>query len=360
MTRQWHLREYKEGDERDILDLYKLVFGVEMSLEHWLWKYKRNPAGQPFIILAEAEQGIVGHFALLPRLMKVGDNASLGSLSVDTMVHPEYRCQGMHVIMGRETCELAARRGSVIAYGFSNQLSHRNATTKIGFTSSYGGGIPLWIKPLDFETVLRKHFTNNTLLAKLGSKTAQLGMKLFYRSSKTRPTCSIKELSSFDERFDSLWDKFSKSYDIMVTRNRAYLTWRYLEKPSDEYRIFVAERGEKLVGAIVVKCAEQVDFMIGFIMDMLSTPEEPEAGKELISAAVDHFAARQIDMAGCLMLPGAAYSRNLKGMGFVKAPKSLLPQEMYLDVNNLVPQYQKASFVNPKNWFVTWGDHDVV
>lgn len=61
MKRQWGVREYKCGDEGEILKLHTLVFGSEAKADWWQWRYKQNPAGEPVIVLAEAEQGIVGN-----------------------------------------------------------------------------------------------------------------------------------------------------------------------------------------------------------------------------------------------------------------------------------------------------------
>jgi len=359
MTRKWHPRQYKEGDERGILDLYKLVFGNGISTEDWEWKYKRNHPSQALIILAEADGRVVGQYALLPRLMKVEDNISIGSLSVDTMVHPAYRGQGMFITLTKEAYELAKSRGIHFVYGFPNRNSHHGFITKLDWADLYKG-IPLLVKPLNLENILRKRLVDNKLLAGLGDKIGNIAMRALYRSQRNVPVCSVKEISSFDPRFDSLWDGASRGHKIMVIRDKAYLTWRYVEKPGNAYVILIAEKEENLLGYIVLKCMEEFGLQIGFIVDMLTVPEELRVSADLISAALKYFGLRQMDIVGCLMLPCTRYSHSLKQAGFINALQKLLPQDMYLGVRGLSSQYPVTFLTDPNNWFISWGDHDVI
>ena len=359
MTGQWHSREYKEGDERGILDLYKLVFGAEMSVSHWEWKYKRNPAGQALIILAETDGGIVGQYALLPRLMKIGDDVQIGSLSLDTMVHPEYRGQGMFVTLAKKAYELADRRGIQFVYGFPNGNSHYGIITKLNWIDLYKG-IPLWVKPLNLENILKKRFVDNRLLVSLGGKIGNIAMKVLYRPQRRIPVCSIREIPSLGPRFDSLWHEASRDHKIMVVRDKAYLTWRYVEKPGNDYVILIAERGQDLLGYIVLRCMEQFGLQIGFVVDMLTIPEETAVSVDLISAAVKYFELKQMDIAGCLMLPNVCYAHSLKQAGFIKAANKLLPQNMYLGVRSFIPLQPTDFLADRNNWFISWSDHDVV
>lgn len=360
MTRQWYPREYKEGDEKDILDLYQLVFGTQMSTEHWVWEYKRSTAGEAVIIVAESDDGIVGQYALSPRLMKIGDSVAKGSLSFDTMVHPNYRGQGMFITLAEEAYELATRRGIHFIYGFPNANSHHGFVKKLGWADFDNKGIPLWIKPLNLENILKKRFVNNKLLAGLGGKAGNIVVRVLYRSTGNTPAGSITEISSFDRRFDSFWSEVSRDLGIMVVRDKGYLAWRYMEKPGSDYSVLIAEDGKDLLGYVVLKCMEDFGLQIGFIVDILTIPQEAKVPLSLISAAVSYFESRKMDIVSCLSLPNARYSRSLKRAGFIRAPSRLLPQDMYLGVRRFSSRYPVTFLTDPKNWFISWGDHDVV
>lgn len=280
--------------------------------------------------------------------MKVGDELCLGSLPLDTMVHPDYRGQGMFTTLAKEAYKLAAERGIHFIYGFPNENSRHGFITKLDWRELHNG-IPLWVRPLNFEDIFKKRFAANKFIASLAGKAGKLVIGLFYWSPRHMPSCCVSEVSSLDGRFDLLWQEASKDYNILAVRDKAYLAWRYIEKPGENYTVLAAERGEKLLGFIVVKCAEELGLRIGFIMDMLSIPEEAPVARDLLSAAVDYFELKQMDIAGCLMLPSLAYSRNLRERGFIKAPKRLLPQDMYLGVCDFTSRYPMTFLADPGN-----------
>ncbi len=44
------VRDYNEGDESAILDLFELVFGKSMSRDFWKWRFVDNPSGEGMIL----------------------------------------------------------------------------------------------------------------------------------------------------------------------------------------------------------------------------------------------------------------------------------------------------------------------
>ena len=53
----YRIRGYRPGDEAAILELFRESFGVELSPEHWRWRYVENPRGGPRVSLAFAPGG---------------------------------------------------------------------------------------------------------------------------------------------------------------------------------------------------------------------------------------------------------------------------------------------------------------
>ena len=359
MTKQWSMREYREGDEKGILELYKEVFGTEVSAESWQWRYKQNPAGQAVIVITESDQGIVGHYALIPLRMKTEEGMCAGSYSLEAFVHADYRGQGLMTTIARQVYKLAAERGIHFLFGFLNENSHYLFPTKLNWITPYDG-IPLWAKPLNFESIIKKRFINNELVARLGGQASKMAMGLLNRSRRSTPMSSIQERENFDHRFDSLWDEASRSHNITVIRDRQYLTWRYVEKPDDSYTILTAEREDRLLGYVILKCIPRFGLQIGFIIDLLTVPEELQVSRDLVSAAVKYFELRRMDMVGCLMMPSTSYSFCLREAGFIKVPKRLSPQAMYFGCASLISPPDSVSLADPSNWFITWGDHDSV
>jgi GNAT superfamily N-acetyltransferase len=357
-TRRWSAREYRQGDGQALQDLHDSVFGTQVSADTWEWQYLRSPAGQAVVVVAESDEGIAGQYALIPLRMKAQGRLCIGGLSLDTMVHPDYRGQGVFLRLAERVYQLAAERGIDFVYGFPNQNSHHAFIARLNWRDLHNG-VPIWAKPLNIDSIVQKRFVKSGLIAALGGTVGKVAVNLLSRNSATTgPTCHIRETASFDDRFDSLWNEASSEWNVAVVRDRAYLTWRYVDKPGGGYTILVAERGEELLGYVVLKCVPRFGLEIGLLVDMVWIPGEKGVANALISAGLECFASGKMDLVGCLMLPSAPYSRDLKEMGFFKVPRRLLPQNMYLGGCSLVGEQATASLFKPGNWFVTWGDHD--
>jgi hypothetical protein len=264
----------------------------------------------------------------------------------------------MFIKLAKQAYEIAAERGIQFVYGFPNANSHHGFVRKLGWTDLHNG-IPLWVKPLNLEAVIRKRLVGSKVIAAPMAWAGKRISKLLYGGRRSPAVCSIREVSLFDQRFDSLWDEASRDHNILAIRDKAYLNWRYVEEPGKDHAIFVAESGEKLLGFVVLTCTERFGFRIGLVMDILTIPQGSRIATSLLCAGVNYFELSRVDIAGCLMPPGASYAPTLKGMGFVRAPRWLLPQDIYWGVCGLSPHHGVKLLADPRNWFITWGDTDV-
>ena len=360
MAQIWHMREYKPSDETDIKKLYCLVFGVDLDADQWRWRYVNNPTGLVAITIAEAEEGIVGQYALLPVIAKVGDTVRTVALSLDTMVHPDYRGQGMFSKLAMDLYKRVERKGVPLIYGFPNEASHHGFVARLGWVDLCER-VPLFIRPLDVKRILGTK-VNNHLFLTVGEWIGLTGWSLLCptRPSELPDGCTIQQVDSFDECVDQLWEHASSALNITVVRNYRYLNWRYVEKPGDEYTIFTLEGAGDILGYVVLKIVKKFGLQIGFVVDLLAVPDQPNISRYLISKAVEYFKELQADMISCMMLKQGPYIQALKKSGFLFVPPKFHPQEMYLGVRRNTKEYPAEFITNPNNWYVTWGDHDDV
>ncbi|MDN5797171.1 MAG: GNAT family N-acetyltransferase [Intrasporangium sp.] len=105
-------------------ELFAVVFGHDRGAEHHSWKFDRNPAGPPVVVVAQDGARIVGQYALWPMRLAIGTDLILGAQSLDTMTHPDYRGQGMFTALARECMDLATQRGIEVLFGFPNEASY--------------------------------------------------------------------------------------------------------------------------------------------------------------------------------------------------------------------------------------------
>ncbi|HEY0556170.1 MAG TPA: hypothetical protein VGG20_18095, partial [Thermoanaerobaculia bacterium] len=93
------VREYRQGDEEQILPMFRRSFHVDRSLARWAWEYRENPYGTLRISEAFTEDGrLAAHYAGYPVRFHDGTGARariLPALQVgDTMTEPAFRHVG--------------------------------------------------------------------------------------------------------------------------------------------------------------------------------------------------------------------------------------------------------------------------
>ena len=228
------IREYREGDEKQILNLRQTVFGdldpVRLKKSTWLWQFRHNPAGEAFCALAEDHGIVVGQYTVIPTRFSVQGDETLFAFSCDTMIHPEYRKQGMFTALARKVYRLIeSRHGINTVWGFPNEISLP------GFTRSLNWKLltvfPLRVIPLRplamFYPYLpfKKRFRQNQqgMDDSSSSEISNSGVRF-----PDVPGLLVEPITRFDAEFDKLWDRNRDIAPVIQVRNTAYLNWRCL------------------------------------------------------------------------------------------------------------------------------------
>lgn len=88
-------------DVDDFLELFRINFGKPRSREYFEWKYVQNPFRLNIhtIIVAEENNRLVGARGAVFSRMMIKGNEIYTTQGTDTMVHPEFRGQGIHIKM---------------------------------------------------------------------------------------------------------------------------------------------------------------------------------------------------------------------------------------------------------------------
>jgi hypothetical protein len=60
------------------------------------------------------------------------------------------------------------------------------------------------------------------------------------------------------------------------------------------------------------------------------------------------------------MYPGTVAYRALRAAGFFMVPHRFFPQEIHFGVRALAPGTDPRVLHEPSNWYITWGDSDIL
>ncbi len=347
----WHIKDYEPGDEEGIIRLFELTFGKPMgkteSMKHWRWEYLDNPVGDIYVKLAVDHGEIVGHYAVVPVKMLFNGRPLIGSISIDTMVHPEYRGQGMY----RELAMALYQDLDVsLIYGFPNAQSIHGVVKYLGRRQICK--VPIMVRPVDVKESLKIAWGSG-LKSTLGGVIGKKYYDLRYKMDEIPPELTVERVDDFTDEFDDFWENLRNRISIGVVRDREYLQWRFVDKPEFDYEI-LALRGDELLGFVVTHRMEYWGQDVLFVMELLTKDFDLQYARYLLSECVGTDAVLVCAMVGAWHPLYNAY----RDIGFLDLPPEKFPQDIYFAVRehegSLEGVYEK------ENWFITWADTDVI
>lgn len=201
-------RPYKYGDEEHILSLFEKAYKRKLSKEYWRWRFLNNPMGRGVIELAWDGSVLVGHYALSRIDMNVYGSAMKTGLSGTTMTSPGYRGMNIFSVLGKRCYKRFQEQGGKFVWGFPNNLIHRSRSEKLGWVDIYE--IPMLCqKTKDIKT--HGKYGDNVIV-----------------------------VTTFDNRFNELWNRVRDDHRVITIRNASFLNWRYIENPLSNKYIFIA------------------------------------------------------------------------------------------------------------------------
>ena len=345
------IRTYKKGDEIQIIKLFKLAFGEEMTLEEWQWKYQNNPEG--FVtFLGLFGNVIVSHYGIPYIKLKLGNKLIRAASPGDTMVHPDYRGKrgGKLAFFSEKIwAEQSVKDNYHLGFGFPNERVYK-VGKRFGKYQDVGKVDVLW-----------KYLVRGWKRGKILQEMSRVYFKFnyFFKKLKVKKgDFKIKKITCFDERADNLWEEVKDLYPIAIVRNKGYLNWRYVERPVD-YTIFCLEKGEKWLGWIVlrVKREEFNDIFVkaGYIVDML-TVNRRDVAECLIMTAIDFFFKKRAFFIETWLSPVDKNYNTFKNFGFFKQREVYMVWRPFL----IKKEREKQLVSDINNWYVTLSEALVV
>lgn len=320
----WLCRDYRRGDERQILNLYEEVNGRKMAPEYWRWWYIENPSGRGIIKLLFDGGKLIGQYAVAPVNLIVDGRPRKAVFSLHTMTHPDFQKQGIMTFLAEEVYKKCQSEGFKLVYGFPNENIYHTRITRLGWTGF--GKMRSWEKELDVKSRVPPKARN------------------------------VFAVSRFDEEVDTLWEKVKPESCVIVPRTGEYLNWRFTRHPLIEYpKYVITAGGGELSGYMVLKVYRDGELVKGHIVDILTIEHAPVV-RGLLDSAYRHFIKKRIDNLSCWAPEKAFCTKILEEEGFVNKE---------FDVNFGVRTFDKTdeslkSVGRLENWHLMMGDIDVV
>jgi predicted N-acetyltransferase YhbS len=361
MSQSWKLARATEADVAKVRELTWQEYGPD-SLAHpdyWRWLTRDNPAGPASAWVAKAHNQVIGALMMVPVCAKVGNRQVLSYLSMNALVRPDFRRQGVASTLGPWAVQDIARKGA--AFKFCAPGPDAMGAWRKSDYEVVGPASPLMLKPLDVRAMLAYRGIKNRFvhwLAGAGHKLISpfLRRRWFKRSD---PDLTISEVTSFDERFDRFWERVKSKYHTLVVRDAAFLQWRYKDVPLKSAHCWTAtdHQGE-IVAYIAFRSADLGGIPTGMVLDLLIEPSERGrgAGNQLVAQAIHQFKRERLALGVCIMFEHTDENKALRDQGYIPCPRSLEPHPFTLTCQSFTDQVSRSDLMSKDRWFLTLGD----
>ncbi|KEY18787.1 GNAT family N-acetyltransferase [Kaistella antarctica] len=336
---------------KETAPLFKSCFdanGSSKSIEKIIWQFLETPSKKQLVDIAidKETEKVAAVYAVFPVHFQIDRKKVLACQSLDTMTDVDYRGKGLFVKLAADVYQKAHSDGLKLVYGFPNGSSIHGFVKKLSWQVL--DPVPFLIKPLK-----TKYFTDKI---KMLSWLPNISLSRSYGLGKNY---IIKNEKVFPAAVDEIWNNFSKDIKVAVHRDKAYLDWRYLNKPSEDYMIDHIYSGNKYIGYIVYCIKEKHGGKVAYIMELVYQLEFEDAASFLLKNALNIIRKSGAD---CILVWCLEHSPNYKifsKRGFFTMPEKFKPIELHFGVRAF--DESLAHMINDrKNWYLSYSDSDTV
>lgn len=353
---QYYFLRGNGSDEE--LEKYRKCFsenGSEKTIALLKWFHQQNLPHLTAIYYAidKHTDEIAAIYTYLPMQLKMMDSKVVAMQSFDTLTDYRHRSKGLFIKLATKLEEEEKTKNVELVFGFPNENSVHGFLKKLHF--AHFGEAPFLVKPLRLSYLIRR-------LLKIKNSTGSGDTDCEIISDEKiqlKDNSSIQSISGFGDDYEALWEKVSPGINISVNRDAAYMNWRYIAKPSQNYSRYGFYKNGVLSGVIVFTLKNKHDGKIGYLMEILYDPQNKNAGNELMRFACKILRKSKADLilAWCLR-HSFNYTCYRKG-GFFNFPEKVRPQKLGVITKALNSGHEKEIY-NIKNWYFSYSDSDTV
>jgi len=248
----WQVERLSKNDIKltQMIEFLNACFKNWGDMGYWNWKYEKknllNMSSNAWFIRNASE--VIGFYGHVPLKIKINKNVYFGSQAVDSATHPNYRRKGIFAALDKTSVFHAGEEGTKVFYGLGViQESTKGHITK--------GNWKLWCQGVTLIRILDLRKLGHKYLKKIFIEIPALNTLnqfLVPKIKKKGPSyVETDEISQFDSKIISLYDRASRKFDFIVERSPEYLNWR-VSHPRKNYHIFVANINARICGYMVI------------------------------------------------------------------------------------------------------------
>lgn len=346
---------------KDVNELARAIYtdGELTNPDYLRWEYFNNPAGCVEGRLLQDEKGCLAHYAVLPVNFQLNGTMVKGSLSLNTMTREDQRGKGYFRQLAQQTYAALPDRQIDFTVGFPNHQSLQGFTRSLGFQLI--GTVPMLIKPLNYLTVLRRLIFKKT---KRKGKDLDLVISPSSRFRSGKWCVRVLDPVADAPLLTGLLEDLLHRHRCSTHRSIDYLNWRYNDCPTRTYTMLgISSTDDEVISSyIVMRAVELFGMRCGVIVDLgcAGGENDEESLGILLQVAEKQIRKAKLDAVIAACTNGCKESKHLLDAGFLSIPEKWHPQPLRM-VLRLHRQFNGSEQLQSfNNWFVTFGDYDVL
>jgi hypothetical protein len=349
----WEVREGSEKDIEGILSLREIAFGEtekdRKDPRFWNWQYLRGPEGKAFLYIVCEGERVIGHLADHPRQFFMYGKSVPGAFHLELMVHPDYWRKGIFNEMEQYSIQRMKHEKKWFMTACTVRKESVNGLKKVGWKTV--AKLPVMVYPMHFQGIVNRYLPVPSLSFLFGG-VLKFFYSLFIRRKKTKvdKKIEVEALTQLDHRYDSFWNKAASLFPVMGARDRTFMDWRYLQHPTRRYLLYRAMKEGEMKGYIVLRKVDLLSFNCLVIVDLLALDEA--ILPVLVERGVECGKRHGVDLLGMILPKEHSYYKILRQRGFLSSFKVFFFM--------IYPHSEKPFLLSPENWYVNWGDTDVI
>jgi GNAT superfamily N-acetyltransferase len=364
MDKKYSVRRLSLSDAVNVVQLLNLVFKPTQLFteEWWTWKYLKNPFGfwgeKGDIWVAESGGKIIGHYAIIPCNVKIGNEIAIAGQSVDTAVHPEYRRIGVFETLARKVYDDVRDRYSFL-FGYPSDMAYQGFL-KLGWTEYPVNEL---LKFNNYDRPIKSMLSNSlsawtgkVFLKTLNAAKCFSSIRNLHRTVKGDDVI-MERIDKFGDEFNTFWKTKRNDETVIVERTVPYLNWRFAS-PFGDYQIWVgrSQVDRRILGYSVFRRTHQ-----GKIKNVLSIVDLCALSKEekFVQAAIDlSLKEANVDL---IRIRVPAWNTNAKALsrkGFIEVSRFLKRAGVYQPQLILYDFERRNKVPTTNEWFYSLADTD--
>ena len=303
-TIPYAIRPFEATDEDAVLSLLRSALGAgplgRRTAEFFRWKHLENPFGRSLMLVADADDQIIGLRAFMRWSFRAAGQEIRAVRAVDTATHPDHQGRGIFSRLTSEAVNLL-RADTDLVFNTPNEKS-LPGYLKLGWRIV--GRAPVQLRIKHPARVIRN------------LKSVRHGTEDHPAVADQVGTHDISGILRYPQ-IAGLLATTDLERRLTTSRSAEFLDWRYGSSSMLNYTIELEHEGHDLPAIAVTRSRTRGRLRETSVTELLITPELPRAGTNLLRR-IAHAAGS--DHVSCSFARSTLQRRSAGRAGFIPIP----------------------------------------